>query len=43
VRDEHSTFGWILEGMLERAGFAVEEARYDGSKIFADYVAIKRR
>jgi hypothetical protein len=42
VRDEHSTFGWILEGMLERAGFDVEEASYDGSKIYADYVAVKR-
>ena len=42
VRDEHSTFGWILEGMLQRAGFDIEEACYDDSKIYAGYVAIKR-
>ena len=27
VRDEHSTFAWVLHGMLERAGFEVLEAR----------------
>jgi len=42
VRDEHSTFGWILEGILQRAGFDIEEANYDESTIYADYVAIKR-
>jgi SAM-dependent methyltransferase len=39
VRDEHSTFGWILEGMLDRAGFRIEEAHYDRSKIFGEYIA----
>ena len=38
VRDEHSTFGWILEGMLEHAGFALD-ASYDDSKLYAEYVA----
>jgi SAM-dependent methyltransferase len=42
VRDEHSTFGWILEGMLGRAGFDLEDARYDESKIFGEYLAVKR-
>lgn len=27
IRDEYSTFGWILEGMLEQAGFKVEKAQ----------------
>ncbi|MBN2426747.1 MAG: class I SAM-dependent methyltransferase [Deltaproteobacteria bacterium] len=27
IRNEYSTFGWILTGMLERAGFAVEKYR----------------
>lgn len=27
IRDEYSTFGWIMDGMLERAGFAVEKCR----------------
>jgi ubiquinone/menaquinone biosynthesis C-methylase UbiE len=31
IRDEYSTFGWILEGMLDRAGFVVEKrASSDG-------------
>jgi hypothetical protein len=28
IREEHSTFGWIIEGMLRQAGFAIEEADY---------------
>lgn len=27
IRDEYSTFGWILEGMLKKAGFSVEKCR----------------
>jgi hypothetical protein len=38
VRDEHSTFTWILEPMLERAGFAIESADHTGDGIFAQYV-----
>jgi SAM-dependent methyltransferase len=41
VRDEHSTFAWILEELLQRAGFQLEDVRYDASKIFGEYVAIK--
>ena len=29
IRDEYSTFDWILKGLLERAGFAVEKDRSD--------------
>lgn len=28
VRDEHSTFTWLLEPMIARAAFQIEEARY---------------
>lgn len=28
VRDEYSTFAWILEGMLQRAGFCIEHSEY---------------
>jgi SAM-dependent methyltransferase len=42
VREEHSTFGWILEPMLQRVGFELEDVRYDASKIYAEYVAIRR-
>ena len=38
VRDEHSTFTWVLEPMLERAGLAIERASYSDDQIFAGYV-----
>ena len=37
VRDEFSTFSWLLEEMLARAGFDVERAEFR-SRIYADYV-----
>ena len=42
VRDEQSTFGWLLEPMIARAGFELRRADYDEGKIFASYVAVKR-
>ena len=39
VRDEHSTFSWLLEPMLERTGFAIERREYSPDGIFARYVA----
>lgn len=39
VRDEHSTYTWLLEPMLERTGFAIEDARYTDDGIFAHYIA----
>jgi ubiquinone/menaquinone biosynthesis C-methylase UbiE len=38
VRDEHSTFTWLLEPMMERAGFEIEDATCSGDGIFAHYV-----
>ncbi|HEV7733516.1 MAG TPA: class I SAM-dependent methyltransferase [Candidatus Binatia bacterium] len=38
VRDEHSTFTWLLEPMMRRVGFAVEEAEYSADGIFAKYI-----
>ena len=38
IRDEHSTFTWLLEPMLERAGFEIEDASYSPDKLFARYV-----
>jgi ubiquinone/menaquinone biosynthesis C-methylase UbiE len=38
VRDEHSTFTWLLEPMLQRAGFTVEEAVHTPDGIFARYL-----
>jgi ubiquinone/menaquinone biosynthesis C-methylase UbiE len=39
IRDEHSTFTWLLEPMMERSGFRIEEAEYSPDGIFARYVA----
>lgn len=39
IRDEHSTFTWLLEPMMERSGFRIEEAEYSSDGIFARYVA----
>jgi ubiquinone/menaquinone biosynthesis C-methylase UbiE len=42
VRDEHSTFTWLLEPMLERAGFDVIDASSSASGMFARYLCRKR-
>ena len=42
VRDEHSTFTWLLEPMIERAGFEIADARYDASGMLAQYLCRKR-
>ncbi|WP_083421417.1 class I SAM-dependent methyltransferase [Jiangella alkaliphila] len=42
VRDEHSTFTWLLEPMMLRAGFTIEDATYTDDGIFAQYVLRRR-
>jgi SAM-dependent methyltransferase len=42
VRDEHSTFTWLLEPMIERAGFDVSDASYSADRMFAAYVCTRR-
>ena len=37
VREEHSTFTWLLEPMLERAGFTIDAADYP-RRVYAEYV-----
>jgi ubiquinone/menaquinone biosynthesis C-methylase UbiE len=39
VRDEHSTFSWLLEPMIRRSGFEIEDASYSRDGVFAKYVA----
>jgi SAM-dependent methyltransferase len=41
VRDEHSTFTWLLEPMITRAGFAIEDAAYSADEMTAKYVLRK--
>ena len=42
VRDEHSTFSWLLEPMLVRAGFEIRDAEFSASRTHAAYTCIKR-
>ena len=42
VRDERSTFTWLLEPMIERAGFVIDEAQHDLSGLFARYLCRTR-
>lgn len=39
IRDEHSTFTWLLEPMIEQNGFEIEDAVYSPDGIFAKYIA----
>ena len=39
VRDDHSTYAWLLEPMIERSGFRIECTGYSPDGFFADYVA----
>jgi putative AdoMet-dependent methyltransferase len=41
VREEYSTYAWIIEGMLEKAGFEVLGQNYF-TPTYADYLRIKR-
>jgi hypothetical protein len=41
VRDEYSTFSWIIEGMLNRTGFEIQEANTN-NPFYGEYIAVKR-
>ena len=43
LRDEHSTFTWLLEPMLEGAGFVIEQVDYGSLSVYAAYVCVRRR
>ena len=38
--EEYSTFGWIMEGLLERAGFKIEESDYKEG-FLVSYLCVK--
>jgi ubiquinone/menaquinone biosynthesis C-methylase UbiE len=39
IRDEHSTFTWLLEPMMQHAGFRIDQADYSADGFFASYIA----
>lgn len=42
VREEHSTFAWLLEAMLEHAGFEIADVSFTESAVFPAYLRVKR-
>jgi hypothetical protein len=40
VRDEHSTFSWLLEPLLEHAGFEIRAAEHR-QHVYSTYVCVK--
>lgn len=40
VRDENSTFTWLLEPMLEQAGFVIQDSSYSDDGFFAKYMLV---
>ena len=38
VRDEHSTYSWLLEAMILQAGFAIADRSYSSDAMFAKYI-----
>jgi hypothetical protein len=41
VRSEYSTFTWLLESMLERAGLTIREREFSDSRIYAAYTCVR--
>lgn len=39
VRDEHSTYTWLLEPMIERAGFRIDQVDHSDDGFYASYIA----
>jgi SAM-dependent methyltransferase len=42
LTEEHSTYSWLLEPMITRAGFDIQDVVYSESRVFAAYTCIKR-
>jgi SAM-dependent methyltransferase len=43
VREEHSTFTWLLEPMLEHAGFEIRERWLSPTRTYAAYTCVRRK
>ena len=41
LREEYSTFTWLLEPMIARVGFEIRDATYDDTRVFASYTCVK--
>lgn len=43
VREEYSTFTWLLEPMLERVGFEIRDRWLSPTRMYAAYTCVRRR
>jgi len=43
LREEYSTFSWLIEPMIERAGFEIRGAEHGASRVHSAYTCVKRR
>ena len=41
LREEHSTFSWLLEPMLQHAGFEIQHVQHGESRVHSAYTCIK--
>lgn len=41
VREEHSTFNWLLEEMLKQAGFKIEKVSHNSLQVHSSYICVK--
>ena len=41
VREEHSTYDWLLDAMLTRAGFEIEDASHAASRTYSAYTCVR--
>lgn len=41
IREEYSTFSWLLEPMLKRAGFTIRDVNHVESSVFSAYTCVK--
>ncbi len=41
LREEYSTFSWLLEPMIERAGFTIQDAQHAPSRLYSTYICVK--
>ena len=41
IREEYSPFSWLLDTMLDKAGFEIRKVEHTDSKLYSTYVCIK--
>ena len=41
LANEHSTFTWLLEPMIQHAGLEMERTAHDALRVYANYICVK--